>query len=596
MSVFLGDGFEGFTCYKNYSLGSYEPYEIITGDFNSDGYLDVVVPCFHLQPYLYHLTVYLGKGNGEFNPPTNYSLSTYPAAVTSGDFNQDSKLDVVVVEFYGNSTTRLEIFLGNGDGSFSLSGSMILPFLDGTRIVSTDFNNDSFLDLAVMYLTGVSHTHLTVLFGDGTGGFTISQNYMLGPGYYTMGLAPADYDHNGFMDLAIVLNEEYDVIIGYNDGSGTFTFQSYPVGSNVNRPFSCINGDFNNDGYQDLAVSTCYNLSILMNDGTGGFSSPIYYPKGNSWQFNYIVDKDFNRDSILDLIETNPESDTVTVYLGNGDGTFGNRNDIYAGDYAAALVCGNFNPKFYPIIHCKGTLSWSKVIPGTTVTGNFSIENVGDPRSYLNWNITGTPDWGEWTFTPSSGFHQTPSQGPITVTVKVIAPSEWDHGYEGNITISDIDGANDSATLPAILTTKLLANITCDGSLMWTRIKPGATITGTFTVSNTGVSQSQLAWRVTKWPDWGIWTITPNQGENLTPEDEPITVSVSVTVPDISHGHFSGQLTVSNSEVPANNDTIRITLSTPFQPPSPLLALLQHLFVRFPYAFSLLNKLIDILN
>jgi hypothetical protein len=104
-------------------------------------------------------------------------------------------------------------------------------------------------------------------------------------------------------------------------------------------------------------------------------------------------------------------------------------------------------------LHGNGVLSWVDVKPESTVTGNFTIENVGDPGSEIDWEISDYPDWGTWTFTPDSGSDLTPEGGPLTIEVEVIAPDEEDKSFSGNIKIVDVDDSTNSCLIHVSLAT-----------------------------------------------------------------------------------------------------------------------------------------------
>jgi len=77
-----------------------------------------------------------------------------------------------------------------------------------------------------------------------------------------------------------------------------------------------------------------------------------------------------------------------------------------------------------PDLDCEGDLYFTDVEPGETVTGSFTVENIGDPESLLDWELESYPDWGTWTFDPYWGEDLTPEDGLVTVDVEIIFPEE----------------------------------------------------------------------------------------------------------------------------------------------------------------------------
>ena len=148
-------------------------------------------------------------------------------------------------------------------------------------------------------------------------------------------------------------------------------------------------------------------------------------------------------------------------------------------------------------------------------------------------------------------------------------------------------------------------DLECIGSLSWPSAKTGSTLTGYFTVENIGIPGSELDWEIVDWPmDWGDWTFTPLNGEDLTPEAGPFTVNVSVVAPDEKNKEFSGQIKIVNKENNSDNCTIDISLVTPKnqQSSNPIfLELLHNLIQKFPllkhiFSLSLLTVFNKILN
>jgi Arylsulfotransferase (ASST) len=109
-----------------------------------------------------------------------------------------------------------------------------------------------------------------------------------------------------------------------------------------------------------------------------------------------------------------------------------------------------------PDLDCIGSLSWTKVTPGTTVTGTFQVQNIGDSGSLLNWTInTSSIPWGTWMFIPQEGENLTPEQGPVTIQVTVIAPDEPKTDFEGYIRIENQQDLTDFCVIPVTLKTPL---------------------------------------------------------------------------------------------------------------------------------------------
>ena len=248
-----------------------------------------------------------------------------------------------------------------------------------------------------------------------------------------------------------------------------------------------------------------------------------------------------------------------------------------------------------PDLACEGTLEWNDVTPYDTVTGSFTVSNIGEADSNLDWEITEWPTWGEWSFTPANGNNLKPEAGPTTVTVTVVAPNEENQLFTGELKVENIENTSDFCIIPVSLDTgfKVHEKLRCNGSLNWVDVKPWSTITGTFTVENVGAALTNLSWNITTWPDWGDWSFTPAQGDHLTPEDGPVVINVIVKAPLKRNTEFTGQITIVNTENTSDSDTITVTLATPYQYHLTLLDILQGFLQRFPHAFPLLRLILN---
>lgn len=154
-----------------------------------------------------------------------------------------------------------------------------------------------------------------------------------------VGVAAADLNSDGKLDL--VFADERDGIVFVLLGNGNGTFQAptqYVVGGS---PEFLALGDFNRDGNLDLAVSTGGGFSVLLGNGDGTFQPPVAYAVGTA-AVN-ILAGDFNGDGRLDIIQSVESNNAVAVLVGNGDGTFQNPVEYPAGTAPTGLGVGDFN-------------------------------------------------------------------------------------------------------------------------------------------------------------------------------------------------------------------------------------------------------------
>lgn len=590
-SVLLGNG-SGFSFFTNYSLGGEWPIKLVTEDFDKDGVLDLAIP-YYKFPNSNKLSIFLGIGGGLFSVAINYSLSYWTCDILSGDFNNDDEIDLAAMTHNGwDATSYVDVLLGNGDGTFNPKITTQCPIHGCEGITSGFFNNDTNLDLAVI---SAKPSYITPLFGNGAGQFTYNQSYYVGNGNYYLPIITSDFDKDGFSDLACPINTDSTsldkIVICFNDGYGNFSNNLIAYQAECN-PTSLISGDYNEDGFPDLAIGCSGNILVLINNCSGGFINPVFYPRpaSGSWGDEIIVD-DFNQDNHVDLVITNYISNSISFFEGYGNGTFKPQKEYYSGYLSSGLVSGNFNPKFIGDLNSEGILNWAAIKPGSIINGNFTVENIGHPLSYLNWEIDAFPDWGNWTFMPTDGFNLTPDGGPVIINVSVVVPNIENHVFTGQIKVVNIENSSDYSMIPVLLETGYQREkLFCNGSLIWSDVTPLATITGNFTVENIGAALSNLSWEISEWPNWGVWKFTPSTGSHLTPEDGPVIINVSVKAPLKRNSEFSGQITIVNSENISDYDTIPITLVTPYEN-HPIFDFLYALMARFPNAFPLLRYL-----
>src|SRR6202011_4136467 len=163
-----------------------------------------------------------------------------------------------------------------------------------------DFNADEKADLAVADLNG---GNVTVLLGNGSGGFTAANGSPFAVGSFPQSLAVGDFNGDGKADLAIANNNSNNVTVLLGNGSGGFTTASGRPFAAGSGPRSVAVGDFNGDCKLDLAVanSAGANVTVLLGNGSGGFTAASGSPfAAGSGPYSVAV-RDFNADGKADL-------------------------------------------------------------------------------------------------------------------------------------------------------------------------------------------------------------------------------------------------------------------------------------------------------
>jgi hypothetical protein len=257
-----------------------------------------------------------------------------PSNVVIGDMNRDGKLDLVVASEQARTITVL-LGAGGSEPRFRGTGGSAVTVSDSPgEMILGDVNGDTNLDLA--FVTHDSYG-VTILLGDGKGGLTLAANSPIvmkeGQHPHTHGLAIGDLNRDGKLDLVTVNNEDDDVSVAFGDGRGNFTQAAgspFAVGPS---PYPLALGDVNNDGHPDIVATTTATgprraqqlphsraLTLLLADGRGGFrSSLLPLRTGQPW---FVVIGDVNGDRKPDLMATHHEQSELTVLLGDGNGSF----------------------------------------------------------------------------------------------------------------------------------------------------------------------------------------------------------------------------------------------------------------------------------
>jgi hypothetical protein len=319
---------------------SIRAWEAVTGDFNGDGRLDLATADFNAYSDAGSVSVFLGNGDGTFQPPAVYAVGNLPLALAAGDFTGDGRTDLAVANALDNDVS---VLLGNGDGTFQAAQTYAAGSVPDA-IVAGDFTGDGRTDLAV---ANRESGDVSVLLSNADGTFQNQVTYDVGREPYS--IIAGDFADNGRIGLATANFGSNDVSVLLGNGDGTFQNQVCYAAGPV--PYSIVAGDFTGNGRTDLAVATNgfyagnnagSDVSVLLANGDGTVQAPLHF--GLPPNPGPLFAGDFNGDGRLDLAVGDGSDDTVSIFLGNGDGTFKTSGVPYpVGGGGGAFAIGDFN-------------------------------------------------------------------------------------------------------------------------------------------------------------------------------------------------------------------------------------------------------------
>ncbi len=286
-----------------------------------------------------------------------YPGGTLPPAVALADMDHDGTLDAVI-----GSRDGVLLYPGRGDGSFGTATASAGVFVQALDVA--DLDGDGFTDVAIVgsalcvmrnsggslgscvsYATGTGPNAVSVGRLDSGGSVDVvvgnqidnTIGIYLNDGSAVLGSATifgtggtngvftalADLDGDGFADFAVtnLLSDNLGIRIGGAAGRPTTNPVTYGTGS---HPSTVRAGDLDGDGDLDLVVASRASVDVFINDGSGRFAARVPYPTSASdtGEGRALVLADFDRDGDLDVAASDPDDNSVGLYLNRGDGTF----------------------------------------------------------------------------------------------------------------------------------------------------------------------------------------------------------------------------------------------------------------------------------
>ncbi len=349
---------DGFAPQAQYPVGGY-PYAIAAGDFDNDGIVDLAVTNTNDGS----ISILIGDSDGTFQNSIGFNCYA-PLWITTGYLvGGDDIVDIALTSSDGRG--GLLILEGNGDGTFDFHSGYGTGNSANT-VVTGDFNNDDRTDIAVTDY----HTEKVVIFlqkEDGSFGH-INPNNSNWPRIhdytYTVGKYPArmvigDFNGDEKTDLVVVNSHKnsrsFSVLLGNGDGTFsvstvTIPFSGYQMSSQA-YALGIAAGDIDGDGASDLAIGIVDEglnkgyVTIFKGNGDGTFFKLTDVPAIGA--VVGVTLADFNSDGKADIAVANYQNDSISVFHGDGEGGFLPEQNFVTGESPINLVAVdlNFNGK-----------------------------------------------------------------------------------------------------------------------------------------------------------------------------------------------------------------------------------------------------------
>src|SRR6266404_3952385 len=435
----------GFGLSGDFGAGGTLPWNIIVGDFNGDGKLDLAVATSGDNT----ISVLVGNGDGTFGAAIDYPTGAGPVYLVAVDFNRDGAIDLVVAN---QSSDTVSVLLGKGDGTFTSA----VDFSTGTaptQLNAADLNGDGILDLAVV---NQSAGTVSILSGAGDGTFGSHVDYAAPANVES--LTVADLNGDGKLDLVTGSGGFFSVFFGNGDG----TFQPR---RDFQAPFShhpgIVVADFNNDGRLDAAVSDpeTNRISIFLqspdatlsssslafgaqNVGTPSLAQSVTLTSTGSFPL-HIVDVALTGTNFADFSETDNCVSSSPIAVGNTCTISITFAPSAIGSRSASLQITDDASDNPQTISLSGTgiAPLASLSPANLSFGNQGISTASAPKTVTLTN-TGNTSLSVANITASAGFSQTnncpASLAPAAnCTINVIFNPTLTGAAVGAVTITD---------------------------------------------------------------------------------------------------------------------------------------------------------------
>lgn len=395
LHVLLGNGNGTFLHKQDIALLDGIGAVINVADVTKDGILDLVLGGG--TSTVGEIAVLIGNGDGTFQAPVVSTIGGGSAGTPSlnavmgiGDVNGDGAADLVVGDAM---SATLYVLFGNNGGKFSIGTTITFYFSGEADTYLYDLNGDGHLDIIVNNLVGAQ---TIVWLGNGNGTF------QPGVSYTSYAVTFADVNGDGHPDLVgEVYPGQVQVLLGNPDGTfGSPTpLTTVPAGD-----FLVKVDDFNGDGIPDLLFMTPEGVGVALGQGNLTYRTILPSVAGTVTQARYLLafaQGDFNGDGYRDIAMAAVGG--VLILLGKGDGTFASADYYDVGHTVGAVAVADFSGDKIPDIAVSVQAPYPRILVGNGA-GQFTLA-ADQNQSYGSQTPSGSMTTGDFNGDGSSDLY-----------------------------------------------------------------------------------------------------------------------------------------------------------------------------------------------